>query len=94
MSDPPETKRNCSVCGDPLPADTLRGLCPKCLLQAGMKGEGGQNLHIRCPQCHIAIEIVDDESLKEITCPSCDSRFSLVGEQTETYVHVCVYVPN
>lgn len=78
----PESSRTCSVCGAALPSDTLRGLCPTCLLRAGLEGDTGRHLHVRCPQCHIAIEIVDDEPLREVTCPSCDSRFSLLGEQT------------
>ncbi len=85
MTNSPETSRICSVCGGSLPPDQLRGLCPKCLLRAGLEGEIGRHLHVRCPQCHVAIEVVDDESLREVTCPSCDSRFSLLGERTVTY---------
>jgi serine/threonine protein kinase/WD40 repeat protein len=29
--------------------------------------------------------VVGDTPLTEVTCPSCDSRFSLVGDQTESY---------
>jgi WD40 repeat protein len=39
-------------------------------------------LHVRCPHCRHPIEIVEEAQLAEITCPSCDSRFSLVGEAT------------
>ena len=86
MSHPDETIRSCSACGALLPVDALRGLCPQCLLLAGMAGSSGGAIHVRCPQCHVAIEIVGDESLKEVTCPSCDSRFSLVGDMAATIV--------
>ena len=42
-------------------------------------------MHVRCPHCHNPIEILDDASLSEIACPSCDSHFSLVGEETVSY---------
>ncbi len=42
-------------------------------------------MHIRCPQCHDPIEIVDDAQLSDLSCPSCGSRFSLVSEETETF---------
>jgi serine/threonine protein kinase/WD40 repeat protein len=38
-------------------------------------------LHVRCPQCRIPIEIVDDSSLNEVDCPSCGSHFSLLGDE-------------
>ena len=41
-------------------------------------------MHIRCPHCHHAIEIVGDEPFTDVTCPSCGSAFSLVPE-TESY---------
>jgi len=59
--------------------DEPGGLCPKCLLLTGMAGDSGSHLHVRCPQCQVAIEIVDDPSVRDVTCPSCDSRFSLIG---------------
>jgi len=50
------------------------------LRQAAARG-----LHVRCPHCQNAIEIVDGAELSDIICPSCGSSFSLVGEQTTTY---------
>ena len=37
-------------------------------------------MHVRCPHCQNAIDVVDDASLQEIDCPSCGSSFSLLGE--------------
>ena len=42
-------------------------------------------MHVRCPHCHHPIEILDDASLSNMTCPSCDSRFDLVGDETVSY---------
>ncbi len=39
-------------------------------------------MHVRCPQCHNPIDVVDDTSLAEINCPSCGSSFSLIGTDT------------
>lgn len=39
-------------------------------------------LHIRCPHCRNAIELVNQDLLAEITCPSCGSKFSLAGDAT------------
>ena len=40
-------------------------------------------MHTRCPHCHHPIEIVEDDSLKQIECPSCGSSFSLLsGDET------------
>lgn len=43
---------------------------------AGIFGDG---LKVRCPHCQYPIEIVEVDPLHEISCPSCGSRFSLVG---------------
>jgi formylglycine-generating enzyme required for sulfatase activity/tRNA A-37 threonylcarbamoyl transferase component Bud32 len=42
-------------------------------------------MHIRCPHCRNAIELVPDAALDEIVCPSCGSRFSLVQDSTVSY---------
>ncbi|MBC8875300.1 MAG: protein kinase [Planctomycetes bacterium] len=43
-------------------------------------------MHVRCPHCHNAIELVAEASLADIVCPSCGSSFNLVGtETTESY---------
>jgi len=42
-------------------------------------------LHVRCPHCHNPIELVDDDALEEITCPSCGSKFTLAVDETLDY---------
>jgi WD40 repeat protein/ribosomal protein S27E len=39
-------------------------------------------LHIRCPHCHHAIEIIDDRAPAEVTCPSCNNKFTLATGET------------
>jgi serine/threonine protein kinase len=41
-------------------------------------------MHVRCPHCRNAIEIVGADDLTDVTCPSCGSSFNLVP-QTESY---------
>ena len=36
-------------------------------------------LNIRCPHCRNSIELLDDQTVASINCPSCGSDFSLVG---------------
>jgi len=70
----------CPICETELPPDAPAGVCPRCLLSAGLEGIAGNHLHIRCPHCRHPIEIVDEAA--DVTCPSCDSRFSLLGDET------------
>ena len=35
--------------------------------------------------CQNPLEVLDDSSLRDITCPSCDSRFNLLADETLTY---------
>ena len=42
-------------------------------------------MHVRCPHCQNPIEVVEDASLTDVSCPACGSNFSLVDEETETY---------
>lgn len=37
-------------------------------------------MHIRCPHCRNPIEILNQDQLTEVSCPSCGSSFGLVGE--------------
>ncbi|HUG70944.1 MAG TPA: serine/threonine-protein kinase, partial [Pirellulaceae bacterium] len=42
-------------------------------------------LHVRCPHCHNPIELLDEAPLADISCPSCGSSFSLIGDQTMSH---------
>jgi tRNA A-37 threonylcarbamoyl transferase component Bud32/biotin carboxyl carrier protein len=41
-------------------------------------------MHIRCPHCHNPIDVVGDQWLTELSCPSCGSTFSLISDDTTT----------
>ena len=53
--------------------------------QRGAAARYKRGLHIRCPHCQNAIELVDDAPLSDVACPSCGSSFSLVGDATTTW---------
>ena len=43
-------------------------------------------MRIRCPHCQNLVEVVEDDPLSEITCPTCGSSFHLIsGDTTQTY---------
>ncbi len=42
-------------------------------------------LHIRCPHCGNAIELVEEHPQTELTCLSCGSKFNLAAEETVDY---------
>jgi len=44
-------------------------------------------MHIRCPHCRHAIEVVQDDPLTEVCCPSCGSSFNLIGGQETLPCH-------
>jgi WD40 repeat protein/tRNA A-37 threonylcarbamoyl transferase component Bud32 len=46
---------------------------------ATVLGEPG--LSVRCPQCHDAVSVAVDSTLVSISCQSCGSVFSLVGDE-------------
>ncbi|MDA1054042.1 MAG: protein kinase, partial [Planctomycetota bacterium] len=48
-------------------------------------------MHVRCPHCHQPTEVVKDDSLQDLTCPSCGSRFSLLGEEEELVSTTATY---
>src|SRR5688572_8914698 len=44
-------------------------------------------MHVRCPDCHHPIEIVDDSSLSDLSCPACGSHVGLITDDyTATYL--------
>ncbi|MDA1055966.1 MAG: serine/threonine protein kinase [Planctomycetota bacterium] len=40
-------------------------------------------MHVRCPHCQQAIEVVENESLKDLPCPSCGSSIDLLSRQVD-----------
>ena len=50
-----------------------------------LRQAAAQVLHVRCPHCHHPIELLEDARLDEVSCPSCGSSFSLVGEKTVSH---------
>ena len=81
-------QRQCAECGAELPPQIHDGLCSRCLLKVGMVQSAEHDpLHIRCPHCRNPIQLIDDSPIHDITCPSCDSKFSLVGEDSTTATH-------
>ncbi len=41
-------------------------------------------MHIRCPDCHQPIDVIEGDALTDLACPSCGSHFSLINDETET----------
>ncbi len=43
-------------------------------------------MHLRCPHCHNPIDVLNDQPLHDVCCPSCGSSFSLIsGATTQSY---------
>ena len=40
-------------------------------------------MKIRCPHCHNPVEVVEDDSFKDVECTACGSSFSLVAETAD-----------
>ena len=45
-------------------------------------------MHIHCPHCRSPIEVVEDQELRDVTCPSCGSSFNLLPDETVTHAAV------
>lgn len=50
------------------------------------QAKDSQGLHIRCPHCREAVEVLDDTELEDVTCRSCGSAFSLVSGDDDAEV--------
>ena len=53
-------------------------------LQRSTRQLAGEGVHITCPHCCNAVEIVIDSSYTEVTCSSCGSHFDMAEERTGT----------
>lgn len=45
---------------------------------ATLRASGSRGLHIRCPHCQVALELLADAPLHDINCSGCGSNFSLI----------------
>ena len=48
------------------------------------EGSGSGQLEVRCPSCHVPMEVAVDTALTDLTCSSCGSQFSLVDQRNAT----------
>ncbi len=39
-------------------------------------------MHLRCPHCHNPVDLLPDQPLHEVSCPSCGSSFNLISGDT------------
>src|SRR5215212_7321988 len=49
-------------------------------------------MQVRCPHCHVPFESGDEPSWADLTCPSCDNSFSLLGTVSTCTYHAGVKV--
>ena len=74
-------QRHCTICGMLLDHNRDGSLCHGCLLNIGLEESSEMpSLPIRCPHCCQLVEILDCASLRDIECPMCENRFSVIDE--------------
>ncbi len=78
--------QHCPQCHKIVSGEILGGLCQGCLLQAGLDHPGEMPaVRVRCPNCAGPVETCADSTLRNLACPACGNRFSLISEaETET----------
>jgi hypothetical protein len=47
-------------------------------------GHGSSRLEVRCPNCHVPMQVAVDTTLTDHTCSACGSHFSLVDQSIAT----------
>lgn len=50
---------------------------------ATLRASGSRGLHIRCPHCQVALELLADAPLNAINCSGCGSNFSLIDGEAD-----------
>lgn len=68
------------------PARDRSNGCSRETTIATLRPDGSEGLHIRCPHCQVALELLADAPLDKINCHSCGSNFSLIGTDPEALV--------
>lgn len=53
---------------------------------ATLRATGSRGLHIRCPHCQVALELLADAPLNAINCNGCGSNFSLIDGDADNNV--------
>lgn len=73
--------QHCSQCNTVVSDKILGGLCRRCLLQAGLDTpDAPAPVEVCCPHCGGLVETRADSTLRNLACPNCHKRFSLVSE--------------
>ena len=73
--------QRCSECNATVSHQILGGLCQRCLLQTGLDApDVAPSVEVCCPHCAGAVETYADSTLRNLACPNCNRRFSLVSE--------------
>ncbi len=49
-------------------------------------GSASGQLEVRCPSCHVPMDVAVDTQLTDLTCDSCGSHFSLVDQSQATRI--------
>ena len=76
--------QRCPDCGSEMSSTAGDGLCRLCLLRIGLDDPASRtNVLIRCPHCHGAIEVQNDSTLRDVSCPACQARFSLIDADAD-----------
>ena len=73
--------QHCPQCHATISSEVLGGLCQGCLLQAGLDNPGEMPaVRVRCPNCAGPVETCADSTLRNLACPACGNRFSLISD--------------
>ena len=70
----------CPECQHAIPDDAPGGICPRCAFRVLFEADEQLALQIHCPNCSQAINVIDEDTLKHICCPKCDSTFGLMSD--------------
>jgi WD40 repeat protein len=84
FDDPAKDQRASTSAQDARQSDDRR---THTLSQADRTTDGGSGrLEVRCPSCHVPMEVAVDTKLTDLTCKVCGSHFSLVDQSKATRI--------
>jgi tetratricopeptide (TPR) repeat protein len=71
----------CAECGGSVQGALPWALCPRCLLRTGLsEGDDAPPIKVRCPYCAHPVEVAKSTTVRDVACPACRGRFSLIAE--------------